>query len=277
MDDLALIFSHHNHETSRKRLHEDEKAAALACIISFNTTTPNSSQYYSSTKAEANQQQKQIQCNHTKWGPGRIICTTEANPNTINFSPFVYQNGGTARRTGEQAEEHLLAERKRRQKMTKLFVSLASLLPGLTKMDKASILEGATSFIRQIREKTETMKGHLKTKTNNEKGAVPAVKKARNYEHQYSIDMSILPEIEIRSLEEEVLITVYCKKKYTGIIDEILGVIQKLHLTIKSSNFMSFGSTAIHITVVAQMKDEFCETTDCLAEKLRQSILKTLR
>lgn len=120
-------------------------------------------------------------------------------------------------------------------------------------MDKASILEGATSFIRQIREKTETMKDHLKTKTNNEKGAVPAVKKARNYEHQYSIDMSILPEIEIRSLEEEVLITVYCKKKYTGIIDEILGVIQKLHLTIKSSNFMSFGSTAMHITVVAQV------------------------
>ncbi|OIT03646.1 hypothetical protein A4A49_01330 [Nicotiana attenuata] len=104
-------------------------------------------------------------------------------------------------------------------------------------MDKASILEGATSLIRKLREK----------------GAAPAVKKARNYEHQSSIDMSILPEIEVRILEEEVLITVYCKKKYTGIIDEILSVIQKLHLTIKSSNFLTFGNTTMHITIIAQV------------------------
>ncbi|XP_009617897.1 transcription factor bHLH25-like [Nicotiana tabacum] len=131
-------------------------------------------------------------------------------------------------------------------------------------MDKASILERATSLIRQLRERPETvLQCHLETKTNNEKGA-PAVKKAR----------ISLPEVEVRSLEEEVLITVYCKKKYTGIIDEILSVIQKLHLTIKSSNFMPFGSTAMHITVIGQMNDELCETTDCLAEKLRQSILK---
>ncbi|KAK4357584.1 hypothetical protein RND71_023194 [Anisodus tanguticus] len=107
-------------------------------------------------------------------------------------------------------------------------------------MDKASILEGAINLIRQLREK-----------------AAPAVlKKARNYEHQSSIDMmmkSSLPQVEVRSLEEEMLITIYCKKQQKGNIDKILSVIHKLHLTIKSCNFMPFGSTTMHITVIAQV------------------------
>ncbi|XP_060212253.1 uncharacterized protein LOC132639885 [Lycium barbarum] len=121
-------------------------------------------------------------------------------------------------------------------------------------MDKASILEGATTLITQLRERAETMQ-----------------------HHESSIDMmSTLPEVEVRSLEDELLITIYCKKQQTaGNIDEILSVIHKLHLTIKSSNFIPFGSTAMHITVVAQMNNEFCETTtNYLADRLRQSILK---
>ncbi|KAJ8547683.1 hypothetical protein K7X08_011269 [Anisodus acutangulus] len=148
-------------------------------------------------------------------------------------------------------------------------------------MDKASILEGAATLIRQLRDhqKVETVQHHhLETTTNNEKEEAPAVlKKARNYENQSSIDMmmkSSLPQVEVRSLEEEMLITIYCKKQQKGNIDKILSVIRKLHLTIKSCNFMPFGSTTMHITVIAQMNDEFCETTNYLAEKLRQSIIK---
>ncbi|XP_059315956.1 transcription factor bHLH18-like [Lycium ferocissimum] len=265
MDDLALIFSHHKTTTtSRKRLHEDdEKADAnLACLISFS----NSQQY--SAISNINHQIE-------------TFLIPKAEPNTISFSQINEninigaQFGG--RRTGEQAQEHLLAERKRRQKITKLFVSLASLLPGLNKMDKASILEGATTLITQLRERAETMQHHhLEAKTNNEKKETPPVK-ARNYEHESSIDMmSTLPEVEVRSLEDELLITIYCKKQQTaGNIDEILSVIHKLHLTIKSSNFIPFGSTAMHITVVAQMNNKFCETTtNYLADRLRQSILK---
>ncbi|KAJ8547682.1 hypothetical protein K7X08_011268 [Anisodus acutangulus] len=279
MDDLALIFSHHHksdstspngmqenndNETSRKRLHEDGKAAALSCIISF-----NNSQHHQNfeqlleplliPKAEAN-----------------TISFSNINENSAQFEGLI-----KGRRTGEQAQEHLLAERNRRRKIAKLFVSLASLLPGLNKMDKASILEGAINLIRQLREKAETVQlhHHLETKTNIEtNNEAPAVlKKARNYEHQSSIDMmmkSSLPQVEVRSLEEDVLITVYCKKQQKGNIDEILTVIQELDLTIKSSNFMPFGSTTMHITLIAQMNAEFCETTDYLAEKLRLSIIK---
>ncbi|KAK6788645.1 hypothetical protein RDI58_012443 [Solanum bulbocastanum] len=230
MDDLALIFSHHNKgETSRKQLHkeEDEKANSLACIISFNNNFENS----------------------------LLIPKDEAN-NTISFSNINNTIGAKfgERRSGEQAHEHLLAERKRRKKISKLFVSLASLVPGLNKMDKASILEGAATLIRQLGER------------------------AKQDDHQSTIDMmkksSLLPEVEVKSLEKELLITILLyKNQQKGNIDEILSVIQRLHLTIKTTNFMPFGTTSMHITVIAQMNDEFCETTDFLAEKLRSSII----
>ncbi|KAJ8570127.1 hypothetical protein K7X08_006704 [Anisodus acutangulus] len=281
MDDLALIFSHPHKSTSTSPIamqennnEEDEQAAALACIISFSSNVPNYSQH-------------SAMCNinhHHNFEPSLLIPKAEANntcSTTISFSQInekigaheLQFGGNYTTRTREQAQEHLLAERNRRRKIAKLFVSLASLLPGLNKMDKASILEGASSLIRELRERAETVQHHhLYTKPNNEKIA----KKARNYENQSSIDMmSTLPEVEVRNLEEELLITIlYCKKQQKGNIDEILSVIQKFHLTIKSSNFMPFGSSTVHITVIAQMNDEFCETTDYLAEKLRLSIIK---
>nr|XP_004238949.2 transcription factor bHLH18 [Solanum lycopersicum] len=233
MDDLALIFSHHNNgESSRKQLHkekEDEKANSLACIISFNNNFENS---LSIPKDEAN--------------------------NTISFSNINNIIGAKfgERRSGEQALEHLLAERKRRKRISKLFVSLASLIPGLNKMDKASILEGAATLIRQLGERAK-----------------------EDDHHQSTIGMmtknNLLPEVEIKSLEKELLITILLyKNQQKRNIDEILSVIQRLHLTIKTTNFMPFGTTSMHITVIAQMNDEFCETTDFLAEKLRSLISK---
>ncbi|KAH0674933.1 hypothetical protein KY285_022734 [Solanum tuberosum] len=167
---------------------------------------------------------------------------------------LIFSHHNKERRSGEQAHEHLLAERKRRKRISKLFVSLASLIPGLNKMDKASILEGAATLIRQLGER------------------------AKQDDHQSTIDMmkksSLLPEVEVKSLEKELLITILLyKNQQKGIIDEILSVIQRLHLTIKTTNFMPFGTTSMHITVIAQMNDEFCETTDFLAEKLRSSII----
>ncbi|KAK4376480.1 hypothetical protein RND71_002776 [Anisodus tanguticus] len=211
MDDLALIFSHPHKSTS---------------------TSPIAMQ------ENNNEEEHSAMCNinhHHNFEPSLLIPKAEANntcSTTISFSQINEKIG--ARRTREQAQEHLLAERNRRRKIAKLFVSLASLLPGLNKMDKASILEGASSLIRELRERAETVQHHhLYTKPNNEK---------------------IAKKVEVRNLEEELLITIlYCKKQQKGNIDEILSVIQKFHLTIKSSNFMPFGSSTVHITVIAQV------------------------
>ncbi|KAK3026769.1 hypothetical protein RJ639_040308 [Escallonia herrerae] len=60
-------------------------------------------------------------------------------------------------RTLSQAQDHVLAERKRRERLTERFIALSALLPGLKKMDKASVLGNAITHIKQLQERVKTL------------------------------------------------------------------------------------------------------------------------
>lgn len=61
-----------------------------------------------------------------------------------------------------------------------------------------------------------------------------------------------LPEIEARFCERNVLLRVHCEKR-TGLIEKTMSEIEKLHLIITSSSVMTFGSSALDITIIAQV------------------------
>ncbi|KAG6577330.1 Transcription factor basic helix-loop-helix 25, partial [Cucurbita argyrosperma subsp. sororia] len=60
-------------------------------------------------------------------------------------------------RNPPRAKDHVLAERKRREKLSQRFIALSALLPGLKKMDKASILGDAIKYIKQLQERVESL------------------------------------------------------------------------------------------------------------------------
>lgn len=71
----------------------------------------------------------------------------------------------------------------------------------------------------------------------------------------YSCSDQPLPEIEARVLNKDVLIRIHCEK-HKGIscnLANILGEIEKHHLTVVNSSVMPLGSFTIDITVVAQV------------------------
>lgn len=61
-----------------------------------------------------------------------------STPKIINFSSPAEDNFGkretTATRTPSQAQEHLMSERKRRDNLRQLFISLSKVVPGLRKV-----------------------------------------------------------------------------------------------------------------------------------------------
>ncbi|KAK4712039.1 hypothetical protein R3W88_006552 [Solanum pinnatisectum] len=180
-------------------------------------------------------------------------------------------------RTPLQAQDHVLAERKRRERLTQYFVTLSTLIPNLKKLDKASILGDAITYIKQLEEQVK----RLNEEANKEPVVVP-VKRSRllsNYDNSSTCNensnKSVVPDIEVRASDGNVLIRVCCKKQ-EGIIKEIFSQVEMFHLTITSSSVIRFGYETTHITIVAQMDHQLNMTTDNVANKLRFSIMKVI-
>ncbi|MED6213707.1 hypothetical protein PIB30_095912, partial [Stylosanthes scabra] len=66
-------------------------------------------------------------------------------------------NKGSGTPQDELSANHVLAERRRREKLNERFIILRSLVPFVTKMDKASILGDTIEYVKQLRRKIQDL------------------------------------------------------------------------------------------------------------------------
>ncbi|GMH27748.1 hypothetical protein Nepgr_029591 [Nepenthes gracilis] len=71
-----------------------------------------------------------------------------------------FRNKGTAQ--DELSANHVLAERRRREKLNERFIILRSLVPFVTKMDKASILGDTIEYVKQLRKKIQDLEARAR-------------------------------------------------------------------------------------------------------------------
>ncbi|KAF5454306.1 hypothetical protein F2P56_023982 [Juglans regia] len=178
-----------------------------------------------------------------------------------NCSPKQEQfpkRAGSTTRTPLHAQDHVIAERKRREKLSQRFIALSAIVPGLKKMDKASVLGDAIKYLKQLQERVKILEEQTAKKTME---TVVFVKKTRisadddtstSDENSNSHSDEPLPEVEARISEKNVLIRIYCEKR-KGCTAKILSEIEKLHLTITTSSILPFGNSTVDMTVVAQV------------------------
>ncbi|PIN04510.1 hypothetical protein CDL12_22950 [Handroanthus impetiginosus] len=178
-----------------------------------------------------------------------------------------------------QAQDHIMAERKRREKLSQRFIALSALVPGLKKMDKASVLGDAIKYMKQLQEKVKTLEEQTKKRTME---SVVFVKKYEVYtdaENSSSSDSFSsgpittmpLPEIEARFCNKDVLISIHCEKR-KGVLEKTVAEIEKLHLSVVNSSIMTFGDSALNITVIAQKDEGFAMNMKELVKNLRDSL-----
>lgn len=200
---------------------------------------------------------------------------------SYSYNSNGYQTALPVKRTPLQAQDHVLAERKRRERLTQRFIALSSLVPGLKKMDKASVLEDATKYIKHLQERVKTLEEKTVTSNDKNQGAVSLKRSRMNTEEESSSSnedsdcypSESFPEIEVRVSERNVLFRVQ-SKNIPGLAVKLFSKIEKLHMTIVSSSVMPFSSSSLLITIFTQMDAEFGMSADDLVKTLQLTVLE---
>ncbi|XP_058069571.1 transcription factor bHLH18-like [Magnolia sinica] len=176
-------------------------------------------------------------------------------------------------------QDHIIAERKRREKLSQRFIALSAIVPGLKKMDKASVLGDAIKYVKQLQDRLKTLEDQTVKKTVE---SVVFVKKSQlsgdddlssSDENFEGLADEPLPEIEARVSDKNILIRIHCEKR-KGTLVNTLAEIEKLHLSVVNTCVMPFVNSALDITVIAQMEEDYCMTTKDLVRNLRSAFSK---
>ncbi|CAL9049077.1 transcription factor bHLH25-like [Musa acuminata AAA Group] len=178
-----------------------------------------------------------------------------------------------AARTASHNPEHVVAERKRREKLSQRFIALSAVVPGLKKMDKASVLGDAIEYLKRLEEQVKSLEDQV-AKRQAEKAVL--VKKSRlgaddddssSDEHPCG---GPAPEIEARVCDKAVLIKIHCENR-KGVLVKALSEIEKLHLSVGNTSVIPFAAASLDITVMTQMEEEFCVTAKEVVKKLNSA------
>ncbi|CAN8287770.1 unnamed protein product [Cochlearia groenlandica] len=212
-----------------------------------------------------------------------------SNKNSIDDEKLVYKRNYNGEKRVPQ--EHVLAERKRRQKLTERLIALSALLPGLKKTDKATILEDAIKHLKQLQEQVKKLeKERLETKKMDQ--SIILVKRSQvcvddHHEsssfsstsspissslEEVSILKQTMPMIEARVSDKDLLIRVHCDNKKKGCMIKILTSLEMFCLDIVNSFTLPFGDSTLVITILSKMNNNFSGPVEEVLNNIRLAL-----
>ncbi|WVZ21796.1 hypothetical protein V8G54_000340 [Vigna mungo] len=167
---------------------------------------------------------------------------------------------------GDSFPEMKNTDRKQRQqKLRERFLALSATIPGFQKMDKTSILDKASNYVRELEQRVRELEQEVQSNK-------VCASSSSCYEVNSNGPNAILPEVKVRVLQKEVLIIVHCEKQ-KGIVLKILSHLENINLSVLNSSVLRFGKSTIDITIIAQMGEGYQMGVDELVETLRLMIL----
>lgn len=207
----------------------------------------------------------------------------DANVSTAIMNPPV------PTKTSGHSQDHIMAERKRRERLSQRFIALSALIPGLKKMDKASVLDDAIKYVKKLRERLNLLEQQTpkhtvqsvvyvnKSSLSSEDGKASSKSSSMENSSKGNGDDKLgllTPEIEARVVDRNVLVRIHCEKK-KGLLVKSLAELEKLQLTVVNASILSFSETALDLTLSAQM-EEGCGITGADIVKNLEALFKKM-
>ncbi|KAL6650744.1 hypothetical protein ACP70R_009669 [Stipagrostis hirtigluma subsp. patula] len=156
-------------------------------------------------------------------------------------------------------KDHIIAERKRREKINQRFIELSTLIPGLKKMDKATILSDATRYVKELQEKLKALEDgsncrSAKSAADIKKPCITVLSDGGSSSPESSGTPPArkpLPEIDARFSEKSVMVRIHCEDG-KGVVVRVLAEVEELHLSIIHTNVTPFSACTLIITITAK-------------------------
>ncbi|XP_028766452.1 transcription factor bHLH25-like [Neltuma alba] len=222
--------------------------------------------------------------------PGNTRASLKRTPENNNNSESKANQRTRKSRSSSDSLNHIMSERKRRQELTEKFIALSATIPGLKKIDKSSVLSEAINHMKKLKERVRELEEENKKISGELLLSMSGLKKSSllnsssEDHHQDTISSETvsfddcfrmneaLPEVEARVLHNQVLIRIHCEKQKCVLLN-ILAYLRSLHFSITSTSVLTFGNSALDITIIAEV-EEHKTTVKELVKKLRSALLK---
>ncbi|XP_027337130.1 transcription factor bHLH18-like [Abrus precatorius] len=186
-------------------------------------------------------------------------------------------------RSSSIVQDHITTERKRRENITRMFIALSAIIPGLKKMDRVSILKYAFDYVKYLQKRVKDLEEQNK-KRKIESAVCFKMNKSNvsTVADDFSckpdgLDTPIkicCPKVEARVLAKVVLIRVMCEKQ-KNIVPKLLAKLEALNLSIVCINVLPFGNSMLNITSIAQMgHGQFSMRMDVLMKVLTEDLFE---
>ena len=115
--------------------------------------------------------------------------------------------------------------------------------------DKSSMLGKAIDYVKQLQERVT----ELEQRKKRGKESMIILKKSEANSEDCCRANKMLPDVEARVTENEVLIEIHCEKEDGLELIKILDHLENLHLCVTASSVLPFGNSTLSITIIAQV------------------------
>ncbi|KAF3439136.1 hypothetical protein FNV43_RR17411 [Rhamnella rubrinervis] len=204
----------------------------------------------------------------------------------IVFEKYLSNKSTSTAAPATQLRDHVIAERKRRENLSQLFVAVSTMVPGLKKTDKSSVLGETIKYIKQLKEKTEKLEAQINKKDIESVVVIKRSKMVGNEDQNEDFFEEIsaeskeelLPKIEAKVLENNVLLRIHCLQKQKGVLAKALSEMEKMNLRVINISTLPFGDFSLDITIIAQMdKDSCAALMKGVVRSLRDQLFNSVR
>ncbi|XP_050891212.1 truncated basic helix-loop-helix protein A isoform X2 [Lathyrus oleraceus] len=171
----------------------------------------------------------------------------ETSPQTRDTAG-VNSNDPSARLRGkgtpqdELSANHVLAERRRREKLNERFIILRSLVPFVTKMDKASILGDTIEYLKQLRRKIQDLETRNRQMESEKSGVTVLVgptekKKVRIVEGNgtgggvRAKAVEVVASVQVSIIESDALLEIECLQR-EGLLLDVMMMLRELRIEV---------------------------------------------